>query len=256
MPKPLKTETIDFLNVAVYATRQEMGQAAGQAVEAKIQELLGQQEVVRIVFAAAPSQNELLAYLAASKHVDWTRVEAFHMDEYVGLPPGALQSFASFLTEKLFRQVPLQRVFLIEGGEDPDEICRQYAHLLEQAPIDIVCLGIGENGHIAFNDPPVADFADPEVVKRVQLDETCRQQQVNDGCFARLEQVPQEALTLTIPTLLSGKHLFCVVPGPTKTQAVRQVLEGPISTACPASILRTHPACTLYLDREAYGGGR
>ena len=253
MPEPVTTETVDSLQVKVYPTRQEMGQAAGQAVEAKIRELLAQQEVIRIVFAAAPSQNELLAYLVASPQIDWTQVEAFHMDEYVGLRPGASQAFSHFLTEKLFRHVPLGRVFLIEGADDPDETCRQYAHLLSQAPIDIVCLGIGENGHIAFNDPPVADFQDPEVVKRVQLDEVCRQQQVNDGCFAGLEEVPQEALTLTIPTLLSGKHLFCVVPGPTKTHALRQVLEGPISTECPASILRTHPDCTLYVDRDAYG---
>jgi glucosamine-6-phosphate deaminase len=253
MPTAAKTETVDSLKVQVYDTRQKMGAAAGQDVETKIQGLLAQKEVIRMVFAAAPSQNELLDYLAASQQIDWSRIEAFHMDEYVGLAPAAPQRFAHFLTEKLFKKVNLRRVFLIEGTGDPDETCRQYAHLLRQAPIDIVCLGIGENGHIAFNDPPVADFADPEVIKRVQLDEVCRQQQVNDGCFPGIEQVPQEALTLTIPTLLSGKHLFCVVPGKTKAQAVRQVLEGPVTTACPASVLRTHPACTLYLDRDAYG---
>jgi glucosamine-6-phosphate deaminase len=140
-----------------------------------------------------------------------------------------------------------------DGAPDAGEACRQYAALLSQAPIDIVCLGIGENGHIAFNDPPVADFADAALVKRVRLDAACRQQQVNDGCFPTLDAVPAEALTLTIPALLAGRHLFCVVPGKTKTEAVRNVLRGHITTACPASVLRTHPDCTLYLDPDAYG---
>ena len=132
--------------------------------------------------------------------------------------------------------------------------CDRYAELLGAAPLDIVCLGIGENGHLAFNDPPVADFHDPAAVKIVELDEPCRRQQVNDGCFPAIEQVPTHAITLTIPTLLSGRRLVAVVPGPAKREAIRRTLTGPIETACPASILRTHAACTLYLDRQSYGG--
>ena len=251
---PVKTETVDRLRVQVYADRQGMGRAAGKDIAAKIMELHEGQEIIRMVFAAAPSQHEVLDALVAARHIDWARIDVFHMDEYVGLPAGAPQRFSHFLNQKLFHKVMPRTVHLIDGGApDTDAACRQYAALLTQAPIDIVCLGIGENGHIAFNDPPVADFADAALVKRVQLDAACRQQQVNDGCFPTLDAVPTEALTLTIPALLAGRHLFCVVPGKTKTQAVRDVLRGPVTTACPASVLRTHPDCTLYVDPDAYG---
>ena len=170
-----------------------------------------------------------------------------------GLPTDAPQRFGHFLTTKLFDRVSPRNVHLIDDSAGAAEACRRYQQLLEKGPIDIVCLGIGENGHLAFNDPPVADFDDPDVIKRVQLDAICRQQQVNDGCFDTFDAVPEEALTLTIPTLLSGQHLFCVVPGKTKHQAVRAVLNGPITTACPASILRQHPDCTLYVDQDSYG---
>ena len=132
-----------------------------------------------------------------------------------------------------------------------EEICRDYARLLAEAPIDIVCLGIGVNGHIAFNDPPVADFDDPAMVKVVELDETCRQQQVDDSCFAALAEVPKQAITLTVPQLMAAQAIFCVVPGPQKRGAVKAALDGPMSTNCPASILRTHPNCKIFLDREA-----
>lgn len=228
-----------------------MGASAGRAITEKINELLSDKPVIRMIFAAAPSQNEVLAYLAASPDVDWSRIDVFHMDEYVGLPENAPQRFGTFLREHLFDQVKPRTVNLIDSSANEAE--RDYAKLLTAAPIDIICLGIGENGHIAFNDPPVADFNDPAVIKRVQLDDVCRQQQVNDGCFPALNDVPQEALTLTIPTLMAGANLFCVVPGPTKRDAVRQMLTGPIITDCPASILRTHPNCTLYVDEASFG---
>ena len=253
-PVPVKTETVDLLRVRVYANRQAMGQAAAKDMVATILALHEEQEIIRMVFAAAPSQHEVLDALVGARQIDWARIDVFHMDEYVGLPAGAPQRFSHFLNQKLFYKVSPRTVSLIDGGApDTDRACRQYAALLSQAPIDIVCLGIGENGHIAFNDPPVADFADVALVKRVQLDAACRQQQVNDGCFPTLDAVPTEALTLTIPALLAGRHLFCVVPGKTKTQAVRNVLRGPVTTACPASVLRMHPDCTLYLDPDAYG---
>ncbi|GAB3543347.1 glucosamine-6-phosphate deaminase [Spirosoma fluminis] len=246
-------EQVDALEVRVYTTRQEMGTAAGQDIAAEIKELLRAKESIRIVFAAAPSQNEMLDYLASADGIDWARIDVFHMDEYVGLPADAPQRFAHFLTTKLFAKVNPRTVLLIDDSAGATAACERYRQLLSEGPIDIVCLGVGENGHLAFNDPPVADFDDPEVIKRVQLDEVCRQQQVNDGCFPQFDAVPEEALTLTIPTLLSGQHLFCVVPGKTKAQAIQTMLKGPITTACPASILRRHPDCRLYVDQDAYG---
>jgi 6-phosphogluconolactonase/glucosamine-6-phosphate isomerase/deaminase len=250
--EPLKTETVDQLEVRVYETRQALGASAGADIATKVNDLLSEQERVRMVFAAAPSQSEALEALSANEQIDWSRVVAFHMDEYVGLHSGAPQSFGRFLGETLFDKDMPGEVHFINGTEPAAEECVRYAELLQVAPIDIVCLGIGENGHIAFNDPPVADFDDPEMVKAVELDEASRQQQVNDGLFPSIEEVPTHALTLTIPTLMSGRHLFCMVPGATKREAVRCALRGPVTTECPASVLRTHQDCILYLDTKAY----
>jgi len=240
------------MKTEVFRTRAEMGEAAGRAVEALILDLLEKQEEVRMIFAAAPSQNEVLQYLKASRVIPWLKVVAFHMDEYVGLPHDSSELFGSFLKQHLFDQINIKQVYFINGNGGPKEADR-YGTLLLEGPIDIVCLGIGENGHIAFNDPPVADFNDPATVKVVKLDEPCRQQQVNDGCFGSISNVPTHALTLTIPTLMSGKHLFCVVPGERKRKAVSDALNGPISTDCPASILRKHASCRLFLDTSAFG---
>ncbi|NRF94223.1 glucosamine-6-phosphate deaminase [Paenibacillus frigoriresistens] len=246
-------QTVDSLKVKVYNDRRALGAAAGAEVAARIKQLLSEKHGIRIIFAAAPSQNELLNYLSEDESIDWSRITAFHMDEYNGLPLDATQKFSRFLSEHLFNQVKPGMVHMIDSSNESEEECRRYGELLRQAPIDIVCLGIGENGHIAFNDPPVADFNDPEVIKVVELEDACRQQQVNDGCFPSFEDVPTHALTLTIPTLLSGSHLFCVVPGPTKRKAVERTLNGSISTECPSTILRKHPDCTLYVDRDSYG---
>jgi glucosamine-6-phosphate deaminase len=226
---------------------------AGREVARHIKRLLGEQDRVRMVFAAAPSQNEFLQTLAGDQEIDWSRVCAFHMDEYIGLAPGASQSFGQFLKERLFDIVRPGELHLIDGNAAAEAECERYGELLARAPIDIVCLGIGENGHIAFNDPPVADFADRHLVKPVELEDACRRQQVHDGCFPDLEAVPTRALTLTIPTMMSGARLYCMVPGATKREAVRQTLRGPVSVSCPASILRTHPDCTLFLDADSYG---
>ncbi len=248
----IRKMTVDHLKVEVYESRATLGAAAGAAVAARMKQLLERQDRIRMIFAAAPSQNELLAQLVQDRSIDWTRVTAFHMDEYIGLPIGAPQAFSRFLRERLFGKVDFREVILIDPAGDPHDECRRYAGLLQEEPIDIVCLGIGENGHLAFNDPPIADFRDPAIVKIVELDEACRRQQVNDGCFAALPDVPTHAVTLTIPTLLAAAHLYCVVPGPTKRQAVAATLHDPISVRCPSTILRTHPDCTLYVDREAY----
>lgn len=241
------------LKYQVYGTRAEMGFDAAGNIEDHVVECLASRKSLRIIFAAAPSQNEVLASLALSEKIDWSRITAFHMDEYIGLAPDAPQGFGNFLKERLFDKVPFRAVHLLNGqSADVAQECARYTELLQEAPIDAVVLGIGENGHIAFNDPGVADFNDPETVKEVKLDLECRQQQVNDGCFPALEQVPKTALTLTIPALLGGERLFCVVPGKTKNEAVRRTLHDEIGKACPATILRTHAHCTLYTDTDAF----
>ncbi|ULO05802.1 glucosamine-6-phosphate deaminase [Paenibacillus sp. 19GGS1-52] len=249
----IHTEMADSLLVRVYANRQALGEAAAMEAAIAIRALLASKRSVRIIFAAAPSQNEFLDTLALAPDIDWTKVTAFHMDEYTGLPAGAPQLFGTYLRERLFDRVQPGVVHYIQTDGDLDGECKRYGELLAQAPIDIVCLGIGENGHLAFNDPPVADFHDPVLVKAVTLDSACRGQQVNDGCFATLDAVPLQALTLTIPTLLSAKWLFCMVPGSTKQNAVARTLREPITTDCPSTILRTHTDCRLFIDKDSYG---
>jgi glucosamine-6-phosphate deaminase len=205
-----------------------------------------------MVFAAATSQNEMLAYLAKSEKIEWNRITAFNMDEYIGLEKNAPQLFSVYLNDRLFEKVNLKKVNFINGNTPYEVEIARYSALITEAPIDIVCLGIGENGHIAFNDPPVADFNDPEIIKKVRLDKSCRLQQVNEECFNSIEEVPKKALTLTIPTIMNADYLFCVVPGSSKSEAVYNTLNGPVSTTCPASILQTHLKCRFYFDEQAY----
>ncbi|AJY75161.1 glucosamine-6-phosphate deaminase [Paenibacillus beijingensis] len=251
--KPERSFNAEKLKVRVYSDRRTLGETAAIEAAEAIRSRLKEREGVRIVFAAAPSQNEFLEQLCREKGIDWKRVTAFHMDEYIGLPQQSPQRFSEFLKRSIFDRVNPGTVHLIDGAEEAEAECRRYAGLLQEAEIDFVFLGIGENGHLAFNDPPVADFADPYPVKPVLLDEACRRQQVNDGCFPDLDSVPTHALTLTIPMLLSASRLFCMVPGPTKKQAVLDTLTSPLSPACPATILRTHPDCTLYVDKDSFG---
>ena len=240
-------------NINVLSNKTTTGIAAGKAVEDCIVQLQKIKEKIRIVFAAAPSQDSMLDYLTKSKLIDWRKIDAFHMDEYIGLAPGSPQLFSSYLEDNLFSKVPLNKNTIDVNNDVPSEIIR-YTNLLEAGPIDIVCLGIGENGHLAFNDPHVADFNDAETVKIVELDDACRIQQVNDGCFESFEKVPEKAITLTIPTLLKGTRLFCVVLGAKKSDAVKKALTEPLSTSCPASILTTHADCNYYFDKAAYKG--
>lgn len=252
MAKPLATWKVDDLEVRVYPDREAMGAAAAEEFAKFLVTLPDTQPCVNVVFAAAPSQNEFLAALASRGDIDWRHVQAFHLDEYVGLSREAPQKFMNYLKKHIFDKVPLKRVYYIdEGGVSAEESCRRYADLLRANPLDVACLGVGENGHIAFNDPHVADFADSELVKIVELDETSRRQQVHDGCFKELREVPTHAITVTIPTIMAAKRIICVVPGQTKQEAVRRTLQGPISPACPASILRRHSNATLFLDVEA-----
>jgi glucosamine-6-phosphate deaminase len=228
-----------------------MGRAAAADIGVALRDRLARQNTVRMIFAAAPSQTELLDALARERDIDWRRVTAFHMDEYLGLPADAPERFGAWLTRHFFSHVAFGAVHLIGQEPDPDREATRYAALLAEASIDIICLGIGVNGHLAFNDPPVADLHDTKQVKIVELDAVCRQQQVDDGCFPTLADVPTYAITLTIPRLLDADQLFCVVPGASKRAAVERSLYGPIGAACPASALRTHPRCALYLDQES-----
>lgn len=246
----LKSLQQDALQVQIFETRTEMGTAAGQAIAARMRELLAKKTEINMIFAAAPSQNETLAALIAEKGIDWNRVNAFHMDEYVGLPAAAPQSFGNFLKEKLFDLVPFKSVHLI-GTAGDEQTVAQYTAALRAYPTDIVVLGIGENGHIAFNDPWEAHFDDPAVIKRVRLDEICRQQQVNDGCFATLADVPHEALTLTVPTLFAGDYLYCTVPAATKAEAVYQTVHHAVSEEVPATVMRKHAHAFMYCDKES-----
>jgi glucosamine-6-phosphate deaminase len=259
----IKHFQIDNLAVEIHSDRISLGIAAGKAAAERIKELLNKQKTVRMIFAAAPSQNEFLDSLCAAQGIDWSKVEAFHMDDYPGLSNDAPQRFSSYLKEHLFNRVPFGQVHYLIGPHSPlvnkdvagnivNQACADYAKLLAAQPIDIVCMGIGENGHIAFNDPSVADFNDPELVKLVKLDETCRMQQVHDGCFPTLAAVPTHALTLTIPALMSAHWVYCMVPGKTKQQGVKNTLElSEPTTKCPATILRQHQQARLYLDQDA-----
>lgn len=242
----------DRLDIRIYADRAVMGRAAAHDGASLLRRILAEQNTVRVIFAAAPSQNEFLNELCLAPDIDWSRVCAFHMDEYINLDAAAPQGFGNFLRRHIFDRLPFGSVNYLKGNApSSDEECLRYTQLLAQAPIDIVFMGIGENGHIAFNDPPIANFNDTCSVKVAELDDICRNQQVHDGCFANIEQVPTHALTLTVPMLAAAKHHLCIVPSATKAQAVRDTVNGAITTACPASILRTCPEVVLYLERES-----
>ena len=243
---------IDQLEVQIFATRAEMGAAAAKDIKNKFAELLAKKKEINVIFAAAPSQNEVLEALVADASIEWNRINAYHMDEYIGLDANAPQGFGNFLHAHIFERVPFASVNCIDcSATDADREAERYSQLLDSNLADVVVMGIGENGHIAFNDPPVADFNDPKTVKAVKLDEICRQQQVNDGCFAKLDDVPTHALTVTVPALTRAPYLFCIVPAPTKAWAVKETLTGSIDEHCPASVLRTHGNAILYLDRDS-----
>lgn len=248
----MKSLKKDLLTVNIYEKRSEMGEAAAHDIKACILSLLKNKETINMIFAAAPSQNEVLAALANDKEIPWNRVNAFHMDEYIGLSSDAPQGFGNFLKDHIFGVAGFKIVNYIDiSACDVEKECERYAALLKEYPTDIVVMGIGENGHIAFNDPPVADFNDPKVVKPVELDEICRNQQVNDGCFAKLDDVPKMAITLTVPTLFAGDYLFCIVPAATKAGAVKATVCDEIGEKCPATILRRHKNAILYLDGDS-----
>lgn len=248
----MKSWRVDKLNVKCFGSRAEMGTAAAEDGARIIKKLLSEKDEVNIIFAAAPSQNEMLMHLVNDRGIEWNRINGFHMDEYIGLPEGDPRLFRSFLDDRIFSKVSLKFVEYLNGNaKDLEEECKRYSEILKAHPIDLCFSGIGENAHIAFNDPPVADFNDKYMVKVVELYEHCRQQQVHDGCFAALDEVPKKALTVTIPLLMSSKHIICTVPTKLKAKAIYNVLTQEISEKYPASCLRRHDSATLYVDNDA-----
>jgi glucosamine-6-phosphate deaminase len=239
------------MNIHIAENRAGLGVAASQAIAGALREKIASQGSVTVAFAAAPSQNETLASLVAAPGIDWSAVTAFHLDEYAGAKADSAWSFRRFLREHIFDHVH-PRVFHPIQGEagDKQAECRRYGALLPENGFDIALLGIGENGHLAFNDPP-CNFEDPEPIKIVTLDEACRIQQVHDGAFATLNDVPKQAFSLTVPTLMAAHQLFVMVPGPAKAAAVKASVEGRITNQCPGSILRQHPRAELFLDRDS-----
>jgi glucosamine-6-phosphate deaminase len=250
--------TAGRLALEVHPDRTALGRAAARAVAAYLHGVIARQGEARVIFACAPSQDEFLAALVDPARcglaLDWSKITALHMDDYVGLTAAHTQSFRHYLQQHLLSRVSIGRFHPLPAEEpDADAVAARYTALLREKPIDLICMGIGENGHIAFNDPPVADFEDPQLVKVVELDLACRQQQVNDGCFPTLDAVPRHAFTLTVSVFRQARRLSIHVPGPRKAEAVRATVQGPITTACPASILRLHSEATLYVDTAAAG---
>lgn len=228
-----------------------MGQAAASAGAQAILDALRNRDTVAVVFASAVSQNEFLQALGEDTRIPWQRITAFHLDEYIGIDSGHPASFRGFLHGRLWHRVAPAVFHELNGdATDLDAEIRRYSDLLQQYPPAVGFLGIGENGHLAFNDPPV-DFNDPQRVRAVDLDEVCRMQQVHDGAFAQLSDVPRRALTLTVPEIMRVPRLILNVPGPAKAEAVRRTVEGEVTPDCPASILQRHSDATLYLDHEA-----
>ena len=241
------------LQARVFSSRRLMGNAAAFDFIDKVQALLAEKETVNVLFASAASQVEFMEGLLRNRmFVDWSRINAFHLDEYVGAGLETPYGFAHWLREHLIDRLPFRDFHPLNGqAQDLTAESQRYAGLIGARVIDLACIGIGENGHIAFNDPPVADFADPELVRVVELDATCREQQVRDGAFPSLAEVPRQALTLTVPAIIRADAILCVVPGYAKAVAVWKTLAAEVSTACPATILRRHGDVRLYLDRES-----
>jgi glucosamine-6-phosphate deaminase len=241
----------DKLTVKIFPGKNEMGKAAANSVAERLNAAIAEKDFANLILATGASQFQFLEHLQ-QQAIDWKKITVFHLDEYMGMPVTHPASFRKYLKERILEKVQPKQVYYL-NGDAPDieaEVLR-YENLLKEHPIDIACIGIGENGHIAFNDPPVADFNDPKLVKVVELDEACRKQQLGEGWFPTLDDVPTHALSLTISAIMRCKHISCVVPDERKAEAVYNTLNAEISTTCPATILRTHPATVLYLDEGA-----
>jgi len=249
---PLRTFRADQATVEIYPSKPEAGKAAAIRAASILKTAIAKRGRARLIMATGNSQQDLILSLAQDDSVDWSRVDLFHMDEYIGLPltnPGCLRSWIN--TRFLNVVQPGSAHFIDGNAPDVDAECRRYEQLIREAPITLCMLGFGENGHIAFNEPHVADFHDPRGVRRVDLDERDRSQQAGEGHFPGFESVPREAITLTCPLLMSSENIIGCVSELRKAEAVKNALEGPVSTKCPGSIVRTHPQAHIYLDADA-----
>ncbi len=236
----------------VFDDKMSLGKAAADQAAGAMRRAILDRGCARIIAATGASQLEFLDALTSSKNIDWRRVEMFHLDEYVGLPITHPASFRKYLLERLIHKVGIVNYHLLDGNGDPGEVARCVGKALQSAPVDVAFVGIGENGHLAFNDPP-ADFATEEPYLIVELDEACRQQQVGEGWFANISEVPLRAISMSVRQILKAEEIICVVPDARKAPAVKLCFEGEISPMAPASILRTHPAATIYLDKDSAG---
>jgi len=240
------------LAIEIHPDRAKMGAAAAARASLVLRVAISEKGSARIILASSPSQNEFLASLTCAPGIDWSRVTIFHMDEFVGMPSFHKASFRKYQIEHVLSRIRSAAFHGLRGeDQDPFAECRRYSYLLSEAPIDLACVGIGENAHITFSDSPDANFEDPRAIRVVQLDGRSRQQQVNNGCFPDIASVPTQAITLTYPTLMAAKSIIGIVPGAHKAHAVRAALNDPFSPSCPATILRSHPSAVLYLDNDS-----
>jgi glucosamine-6-phosphate deaminase len=244
--------TVDGATVIVHSDRAHMAQAAADQAAQTMRQAVAARGVVHAMFATGNSQLDFIAALLGdTPDVPWAQTVVFHMDEYVGVGPDHPAGFQRWIRERIVERAQPKAAYYVEGLGDPVAECRRYAELLETHPLDLCCLGIGENGHLAFNDPPVADFSDPLDVKVVELDQACRAQQVNEGHFPTLDAVPARAITVTIPALLRAAQVLAIVPEARKAQPVSTALTAPVTTSCPATALRTIDHATIHLDPDS-----
>ena len=236
--------------IKTFQNNSDLGRAAAADAAAVLRDVIARQGKARIIAATGASQFSFLKELTASPKIDWAQVEMFHLDEYVGLPMTHGASFRGYLLERLIKPARVGKYHLLDGEGDVAEVCRRVGAELNAAPIDVAFVGIGENGHLAFNDPP-ADFKTEEPYLIVDLDEACRRQQVGEGWFKNLSEVPQRAISMSIRQILKARKILCIVPDQRKAPAVKACLESEISPAAPASILQTHPDVTFYLDEKS-----
>jgi glucosamine-6-phosphate deaminase len=248
----VKRFQVGTMKLEIHASKRAAGSAAARAAAETLKELEETRKEIGVIFATGASQLEMLSALTSMPDLPWKKVQGFHLDEYLGIEENHPASFRRYLRENLTDRVPMGEFFAIDGSSrDSDGVRQEYVQELNAAEPQLCLLGIGENGHLAFNDPAEANFSDPDAMKVVTLDTACRQQQLAEGWFEKFEDVPEQALTLTIPTMLKVPKLIVSVPGGRKAQSVRRTLADPISTACPATILRVHPDVTIYLDQES-----
>lgn len=250
--RPIKEMQIDQLHVEIFDTSVNVGKRAAYFVVEKLTKAIEKKGSTNLILATGTSQFAFLQALEKIEDLNWQKISVFHLDEYKDMSDQHPASFRKYLRERILDKVQPAKLYFIEGNaEDISAELQRYENLLKTHPVDVACIGIGENGHIAFNDPAVANFNDPKLIKVVELDERSRRQQLHEGWFKTLDEVPTHALSLTIPAIMNCKTISCVVPSKRKAEAVYNTLYGPIDTTCPASILRTHPDAYLFLDRNS-----